>query len=71
MYFPALLTWARRFAHWLTYEWFQIFLWLAFGLRFITSVRSAFHSGTTNAAGPPVRPRRYQRPTAPLQPISF
>ena len=71
MYFPALFAWARRAAYWLAYEWFQLALWLAFGLHFITSVRSAFHGGTSNAAGPPVRPRRFRRPVAQLQPTSL
>lgn len=72
MYFPALFAWSRRLAHGLAYEWFQLALWLAFGLHLITSVRSAFHSGTScPAAGPPVRPRRLRRPPPRLQPAGF
>lgn len=62
MHFPALLTFGRRLAHRLTYEWYQLALWLAFGLCFSTNVRSAFRSGCSPAAaGPAVRPRRVSR----------
>ena len=73
MHFPVLLTGCRRFGQWLAYEWFQLALWLAFGLRFITSVRSAFHSGsdTRATAGPAVRPRRFRRSTGPLKSAAF
>ena len=64
MYFPALLTWLRRVGCWLTYEWYQLALWLAFGLHLITSVRSTFRSSSVaGGLGPAVRPRRFQRRT--------
>ncbi len=71
MYLPALLTWCRRLGHWLIYAWFQLALWLAFGLRLSTGVGTAFRNGGNPvAAGPAVRPCRARGGRARLTPAT-
>ena len=66
MYFPALISGLRRLGRWLGYELFQLALWVAFGLRTLESLRSAFGGGGELAAvrrpGPAIRPRRSAKP---------
>lgn len=66
MYFPMLLTALRRLIRRLAYELFQLALWVAFALRTLGSLRSAFGGGGANAAGrlgthPATKPRRRPR----------
>ena len=61
MYFPALFAGLRRLGRWLIYELFQLALWVAFLLRTVGSLRSAFGGGGEQAIrqpGPAIRPRR-------------
>ena len=65
MYFPALIAGLRRLGRWLVYELFQVALWVAFGLRTLGSLRSAFGGGGALGRlrpGPAVRPRRSTGP---------
>jgi hypothetical protein len=64
MYFPVFFSWLRRLGRWLVYELLQVALWVAFALRTVSSLRSAFGGGGENAArrlsrrDKAVRPRR-------------
>ena len=62
MSFSALFSWLRRPWRWFIYELFQVALWVAFGLRTLTSLRSAFGGGGVNgvfqSVGRAIRPRR-------------
>ncbi len=60
MYFPALISGLRRLGRWLVYELFQLALWVAFVLRTLGSLRSAFGGGGVlgRRLGPAIRPRR-------------
>jgi hypothetical protein len=65
MYFPALIAGLRRLGRWLVYELFRVALWVAFGLRTLGGLRSAFGGGGAlgrRRPGPAVRPRRSTRP---------
>ena len=67
MYFPMLASGLRRLGRWLTYELFQLALWLAFALHTLGSLRSAFGGGGANGARrlstrPATKPRRQPRP---------
>lgn len=62
MSFLTSFSWPRRLGRWLVYEGFQLAFWVAFALRILGSLRSAFGGGGENGElrnGPaPVRPRR-------------
>ncbi len=63
MYFPALILGLRRLGRWFVCELFRLALGVAFGLRTLAGLRSAFGGeGATRRPGPAVRPRRIAGP---------
>ncbi|MDB5234210.1 MAG: hypothetical protein JWR44_1203 [Hymenobacter sp.] len=62
MHFPAFFLGLRRTGRRLVYAGFQVALWVAYSLRTLGSLRSAFGGGgewgAARLAGPAIRPRR-------------